>query len=50
MNNADINFYFDPLCPFAWMTSKWVRQVAAQRDYTVDWRFGTHSPRPRWTW
>ena len=39
MNHADINFYFDPLCPFAWMTSKWVRQVAAQRDYTVDWRF-----------
>ena len=39
MNNADINFYFDPLCPFAWMTSKWVRQVTAQRDYTVDWRF-----------
>ena len=21
------------------MTSKWVRQVTAQRDYTVDWRF-----------
>jgi NAD(P)-dependent dehydrogenase (short-subunit alcohol dehydrogenase family) len=39
MNHADINFYFDPLCPFAWMTSKWVRQVAARRDYTVDWRF-----------
>ena len=39
MNNADINFYFDPVCPFAWMTSKWVRQVAAQRDCTVDWRF-----------
>ena len=39
MNHADINFYFDPLCPFAWMTSKWVRQVTAQRDYTVDWRF-----------
>ena len=39
MNDADINFYFDPLCPFAWMTSKWVRQVAARRDYTVDWRF-----------
>ena len=39
MSDADINFYFDPVCPFAWMTSKWVRQVTAQRDYTVDWRF-----------
>lgn len=39
MSDADINFYFDPVCPFAWMTSKWVRMVTAQRDYTVDWRF-----------
>ena len=38
MTDADIRFYFDPVCPFAWMTSKWVRMVAAQRDYTVDWR------------
>ena len=37
--DADIHFYFDPVCPFAWMTSKWVRMVQAQRDYTVDWRF-----------
>lgn len=36
---ADIHFYFDPICPFAWMTSKWVRIVQARRDYTVDWRF-----------
>jgi len=39
MTDTDINFYFDPVCPFAWMTSKWVRKVQAQRDYTVDWRF-----------
>ena len=39
MTDADIRFYFDPVCPFAWMTSKWVRMVQAQRDYTVDWRF-----------
>lgn len=39
MSKADINFYFDPTCPFAWMTSKWVRLVMAQRNYTVDWRF-----------
>jgi hypothetical protein len=38
-NAADIHFYFDPVCPFAWMTSKWVRLVQAQREYTVDWRF-----------
>jgi 2-hydroxychromene-2-carboxylate isomerase len=39
MTDADINFYFDPVCPFAWMTSKWVRLVVAQRHYSVDWRF-----------
>jgi hypothetical protein len=39
VTESDIRFYFDPVCPFAWMTSKWVRQVQEQRDYTVDWRF-----------
>jgi 2-hydroxychromene-2-carboxylate isomerase len=36
---ADIRFYFDPVCPFAWMTSTWVRSVRDQRDYDVEWRF-----------
>jgi hypothetical protein len=39
VTDADLHYYFDPVCPFAWMTSKWVRKVAAQRDYSVDWRF-----------
>jgi 2-hydroxychromene-2-carboxylate isomerase len=36
---ADLRFWFDPVCPFAWMTSKWVRQVSSQRQYDVEWRF-----------
>jgi hypothetical protein len=35
---SDLHFYFDPVCQFAWMTSKWVRQVSAARDYRVQWR------------
>ena len=35
----DIEFFWDPVCPFAWITSRWVEKVAAQRDYRVDWRF-----------
>ena len=36
--DADLHFWFDPVCPFAWMTSRWVRLVAAQRAYAVQWR------------
>jgi hypothetical protein len=36
---ADLDFFFDPVCPWAWITSRWVQNVADQRDYEVDWRF-----------
>ena len=36
---ADLEFHFDPICPFAWITSRWVTHVQAQRHYEVDWRF-----------
>lgn len=36
---SDVAFHFDPVCPFAWMTSKWIRMVAEQRQLRVDWRF-----------
>ena len=35
----DIEFFWDPICPFAWITSRWVAKVAAQRQFDVDWRF-----------
>ena len=36
---SDIEFFWDPVCPFAWVTSRWVEKVAIQRDLSVDWRF-----------
>jgi hypothetical protein len=35
----DLEFFFDPACPFAWQTSVWVRRVAELRDLSVGWRF-----------
>ena len=37
--SADIEFFFDPVCPFAWITSRWIEKVSAQTDLSVDWRF-----------
>ncbi len=36
---ADVDFFFDPVCPWAWLTSRWVAEVARQKDLTVNWRF-----------
>jgi hypothetical protein len=34
----DVEFYVDPSCPWAWITSRWLIEVAPQRDLKVGWR------------
>jgi len=33
-----IEFFFDPICPWAWLTSRFTVEVAGQRDLEVTWR------------
>ncbi len=34
-----LTFYFDPLCPWAWLNSLWVREVRDPLHLDIDWKF-----------
>ena len=34
-----VEFYWDPICPWCWITSRWMEDVRRQKDIHVTWRF-----------
>lgn len=35
----DLDVFVDPVCPYCWITTRWVEHVRQQRDYSVRWRW-----------
>jgi len=34
----EVEFFYDPVCPFAWVTSRWALEVAGRRGFGIRWR------------
>ncbi len=32
-----VRFWLDPICPWCWVTSLWIREVAPERDLDIQW-------------
>jgi len=38
VTDVDLEMFVDPVCPYCWVTSRWVVEVATQRGLQVRWR------------
>jgi 2-hydroxychromene-2-carboxylate isomerase len=55
-----VDFWFDPICPWAWVTSRWVLEAATVRPLDISWHLislgilneDLDNPLPRtgWSW
>lgn len=33
----EVEFWFDPICPWCWMTSRWASEVSEARGFAITW-------------